>query len=186
MPRRRGGRKRKLDVRREPGGQIATPTRRERREDARRLVVERRMTMHGLTAEQAQGQHGGTAAGRALIAGLIEGPDFEALTRYAELRARYVAALAGPAGDGCPGIEREPRGHDNADTSEADRQAMDQWQRAAQVLSEAHPLAHKAVANLSVWDVDVVSVRFPLRCGLDALVALWGLAPRAQVAHSHG
>jgi hypothetical protein len=137
------------------------------------------MAHHGLTREQAEGQHGGTASGRLLLAGIIDATEFEALVRYGLLRHAYMRSLAGPA-EASQALDGTPKGADNADTSERDRITDAMWQEAARALSLAHPLAHKAVADVASREHEPSAMSDPLRCGLDALVSLWGLAPGAR------
>jgi len=179
---RRGGRPRKVEAPREPSGAVRTPTHRERAEDATRTVVEARMHHYGVTRDVARSQHGGSAPGRMLAAGLIDEPEYEALARYAILRRRYVTSLNGPFEEPNSIDVERISGIDHADTEAQDRWVAETWRDAARVLAQAHPLAHKAVADVATRDIDRPAIPSPLRCGLDALVELWGLNPRADAA----
>lgn len=175
MPRRRG-RKRRLDVSREPNGQPQREPARERAEDARLVVIAKRMELYAVDRETASNPLTGTAAGRLLLRGVIVREELEALQRYDQLRATYIRALHGPFMP-APAFEREPKGHDETER-DFERLATEEWQRVAKVLASAHPLAHKAIADVAYRDVDLAEMTPAFRCGLDCLVALWRLAPR--------
>ena len=181
--RRRGGRPRKVEAPREPSGAVRTPTQRERAEDATQTVVEARMRHHGIDRATARSQHGGSAPGRMLAAGLVDEPEYEALTRYAIIRRRFVVALHGPMEEPASLDVERVSGIDHSDTEAQDRWVAETWRDAARALAQAHPLAHKAIADVATRDVDVPYITPPLRCGLDALVALWGLMPEPSGAN---
>lgn len=172
---RKRGRKRRI-VERQPNGQ---PRRSEpaMRDDVQAVVVEARMRHFGVPRDVARKDLAGYAAGRMYLRGVIDREELEALERYGALRSAYLVSLAGPKGAASVAFERVAPMTGDIPPDARDAELMGRWLQVSDALSAAHARAHRAVAEVAHCDVEQ-DMTDGLRCGLEALVDLWGLRQR--------
>ena len=86
----RGGRPRKVEAERYPGGQIKHDWREQESEkEAKGTVIEMRQRIHGITGKDAGSPFAGYVLGRMFLDGNISEAELTAGNRYAEDMARY-------------------------------------------------------------------------------------------------
>lgn len=173
----RGGRKRRVDVDRYPGGQI-------RRPDDHSPTLTKRLVTAAL-AGMADPQWG-TIPGQFYLSGKISDTQYEASRRFSAVMQDYALAFLGPAP---PRTSTGERGSYSApvdpDTEEGEREAMRHMKANARYVEARRALTPQVEHELckfcgSFGHIPSYQELILIKNGLDALVCLWRITTHGQ------
>jgi len=176
----RAGRKRKMGER-EGNGRISRAL---YHEDERKVALDARRRVFGLTKKQAEHELAGTLVGRLALQGYLCPGDAEQIKRgermaqtaveFANLYREYQTVLQGPSEPRTVALERSPVGYPQEDLTAYQRAIVSRWEAVYEALAP-YRLCFDALLDVAVheeWPDEYGLIN--LRLGINRLARLWG------------